>query len=358
MPRRRRRPSAMAAALALALLFPAGAACARKPAADPACLAGVLKFEHRDAEAGPEKPWATETASAADWELWSGTSQLATGRTDADGTFVACGGESSYADMRLRFPSASGDLSEVVTDRTKRARHTFDSATVTDVVGRRDVGVVEVPKKMASAWHIIDTLGLLYAKRAGTSSCWTRQCERLTVVWGPAPSDDAGYFDQGGTDAVILAGDMPDSEHVVLHEAGHWFQWELYGHWLPEADNCQVHFVESRSSPTCAWVEGFPDALAAYTLGDRRFVHEDGNAVAIDPDASWDTGDAVQGRVAGALLDLWAGPDGGTWDATIALMSHERSSTFDEYFAVDRPTADPPLSTTGEAAEVVEEWGL
>lgn len=349
----RRIPLALAA---LTLLLPT--ACTHKPAKAGACLTGVLEFEHHDAEAGPKKPLVTSVARKADWELWSGATSLATGATDGDGAFRACGEEQSYADMRLTFESAAGGLWEVVTDRTKRGRYSFDSSTANDVVGDRDLGTVEVPKEMASAWHIVDTLGLLYAKRANNSSCWTRLCEPLTVVWEAEDSKDAGYFDQGRTDAVILAGDMPDSEHLVLHEAGHWFQWQLYGHWLPEAPDCEVHFVEVRSSRGCAWVEGFPDALAAYTLGDHRFVHENGDSVPIKPDAHWDKGSAVQGRVAGALLDLWAGPDGGTWNATIELMARERSATFDEYFSDDRPTAKPPLSTTGEAAEIVARWGL
>lgn len=349
----RRIPLALAA---LTLLLPS--ACARDAGDTGVCLTGVLRFEYHSAEAGKKKPLVTSVARKADWELWSGTTSVASGVTDGDGAFRACGEERSYTDVRLSFQSAAGDLWEVVTERDKRGRYSFDSPVAGDVVGDRDLGTIEVPKEMAGAWHIVDTLGLLYAKRANGSSCWTRQCETLTVVWSPGRSDDAGYFDQGRSDAVILAGAMSDSQHLVLHEAAHWFQWQLYGRWLPETPDCQLHFVDVSSSPGCAWVEGFADAAAAYTLGDRRFVHENGDSVPIKPDAKWDKGDAVQGRVAGALLDLWAGPDGGTWNATIELMAHERSATFHEYFAVDRPTAKPPLSTTGEAADIVARWGL
>ncbi|WP_410657013.1 hypothetical protein [Amycolatopsis sp. lyj-112] len=126
---------------------------------------------------------------------------------------------------------------------------------------------------------------------------------------------------------VFLGNTMPDSKHLVLHEAGHWLQWQLYGRDFPEVDRCNPHYVEKSSSESCAWTEGFADAVAAYALGDYRYVYE----------------------------DLWAarGPDGGNWNRTIALMTRDFSQDFREYFTEDRPAAG--LSTAGAAERILTE---
>ncbi|MEV0650184.1 hypothetical protein AB0I28_33485 [Phytomonospora sp. NPDC050363] len=349
---------------ALALLLLPLAACAKEKPPDDFCLTGTLAYDFHDAEDGPEKPAATAPAHNANWELWGGPTgsveMLSTGRTGADGSFRACH-RGRFAEVHLTFRSASGALWQVVTDETARQQYSFESVGIApSPLGELDLGRLEAPETIAGAWRIVDTLNLLYDKRANPdSTCWTRRqddghCEPLTMVWTPADDDEAGYFDQEAG-LVVLAGDMPDSEHLILHEAGHWFQWQLYGHWLPETVGCEIHYIEEHTSPTCAWVEGFPDALAAYASGDDRYVYEDGIEAPLDGSTSWATGEAVQGRVAGTLVDLWApnGPDGGNWDGTIEVMSRVRSSTFLEYFYIARPMALPPLSTTGEAAAIV-----
>ncbi|MEV0986844.1 RICIN domain-containing protein [Streptomyces sp. NPDC049949] len=50
----------------------------------------------------------------------------------------------------------------------------------------------------------------------------------------------------------------------------------------------------------------------------------------------------------GALLDLWNNVDGG-WDGTVSVMAARRPATFADYFKTGRPTANPPLTTTGAA---------
>ncbi|WP_410650348.1 hypothetical protein [Amycolatopsis sp. cmx-4-54] len=121
-------------------------------------------------------------------------------------------------------------------------------------------------------------------------------------------------------------------------------------------DNCIPHYVEKRSSESCAWTEGFADAVAAYALGDYRYVRDDGTSVGFEndgPTPGWDDGDTVQGRVGSSLLDLWApdGPDGGNWNRTIALMTRHFSQDFREYFTEDRPATG--LSTTGAAERIL-----
>jgi hypothetical protein len=246
----------------------------------------------------------------------------------------------------------------VIKDENSQAQYSFDSAHQT---GSASLGTVRVPTSMQRAWTIVDTLNALYWKRNNPSSaCWTKHqatgaCDQLTFVWDQNRTD-SGYWDYPDTNYVILGENQPDSKHTILHEAGHWLQWQLYGHTFPRVTGCNPHFIEKSSSTSCAWTEGFADAVAAYTLGDYRYVYDDGDSYSLKngPDtAGWDTGDTVQGRVGSSLLDLWAtnGPDGGNWNKTIALMSDQFSQNFREYFVTDRPTGG--LSTSGAARTII-----
>ncbi|GAA1139502.1 hypothetical protein F4556_006929 [Kitasatospora gansuensis] len=370
--RRPRRLTRKILAAAVGLLVPfTPLAVGRADAATTACLSGTLAYDHQDAESGTAKPVLTQVARNANWELWGRTSstgtvrRLASGITDSGtGRFNACYTASApLPEAFVRFNSASTAMWRVIKSPNNQTQYTFDSAHRSNVSTTQDLGTVKVPATMQRAWHIVDTLNLLYWKRGNpTSGCWTAHqadggCDTLTFVWDPKRTN-AGYWDYQGTNYVILGTDMPDSEHLILHEAGHWFQWQLYAHDFPTVTGCNPHYIERSSSTTCAWTEGFADAVAAYTLGDYRYVFEDGSSYSFvngPTTAGWDRGDTVQGRVGSSLLDLWSatGPDGGNWNRTIALMTANPSEDFREYFTTDRPTANPPLSTTGTAADIL-----
>ncbi|MFI1223357.1 MULTISPECIES: metalloprotease [unclassified Streptomyces] len=379
IPPRRRGTGAIALVSLFGLLLPTGACAGPDEPRAGACLSGTLTYDYRDAEAGREKPLVTAPARNADWELWGRTSakasarRLASGITDGgDGTFTACyKAAGTLPEVHMRFRSSSTDLWRVVRDRTSQREYSFDSASRFDVSAGRSLGTVKVPAKIQNAWHVVDTLNLLYGKRGNPASdCWTGhqetgRCDRLTFVWEPVENPDSGYWDHQepqdnpeGTNAVILSGAMTDSKHLILHEAGHWWQWQLHHRRFPVVTDCSPHFVDQHSSATCAWTEGFADAVAAYVLDDYRYVDENGGETGFVNDAAtpgWDSGDTVQGRVGSSLLDLWAedGPDGGTWDRTIGLMTREKSDDFREFFMEDRPEATPPLDTTGAARDII-----
>ncbi|MFD5246282.1 metalloprotease [Amycolatopsis sp. NPDC058340] len=361
-----RRLRAFGAVLITTLGLTAAVAAAPATAAANACLTGTLAFDHLDAEAGTSKPLRTQVARNANWELWgrtgSGTAtRLARGITGAsDGRFTACH-TASLAEAYVRFRSSSTSMWRVVKAANNTTDYTFDSARRTNVSGTQDLGTVKVPSTLQRAWKVVDTLNVLYWKRANpVSSCWTARqadgrCDQITFVWDPKVAD-GGYWDYPGTNYVFLGNTMPDSKHLILHEAGHWLQWQLYGRDFPVVTGCNPHYIEKHSSESCAWTEGFADAVAAYALGDYRYVYDNGSSYSFENDAStpgWDDGDTVQGRVGSSLLDLWAadGPDGGNWNRTIALMTRDFSQDFREYFTEDRPAAG--LSTTGAAERIL-----
>jgi hypothetical protein len=335
------------------------------------CLTGKLNYDHSNAEAGTSRPLITLPARNANWELWGRTDSTGSSRWLASGITGVASGEinacydatAPLQDVFVRFYSASTSVWRVIKSTTDQTQYTFDTAHQASVSASKDLGTVKVPASMQRAWNIVDTLNLLYWNRANPSTpCWTRHqvwgsCDTLTFVW----SQDAttgGYWDFG-TKYVIMNANQPDSQHFILHEAGHWFQWRLYNRSFPVVTGCNPHYIEKSSSTSCAWTEGFADAVAAYVLGDYRFVFDNGTSFSIvngPTTPGWDKGDTVQGRVGGSLLDFWAanGPDGGNWDRTIDLMSREFSQDFKEHFTVDRPIAVPPLTTTGAAKTIIQ----
>ncbi|NHA00736.1 hypothetical protein G5V59_14020 [Nocardioides sp. W3-2-3] len=115
---------------------------------------------------------------------------------------------------------------------------------------------------------------------------------------------------------------------------------------------CNPHYIDRASSESCAWTEGFADAVAAKVLGDRQYVYPDANKAPAPFEPSgctagqqcaWPGGRATQGNVGAAMLDLWAA-DGG-WNSGFAAMATEVSPGVKAYFAHRYPS--PGSTVTG-----------
>ncbi|MEU3836791.1 metalloprotease [Streptomyces microflavus] len=371
---------AVGAGIALATPLTAGTAVA----ASTTCLNGTLAFDHNDAEAGTHKPLVTQRARNSNWELWGRRTaagqveRLSSGLTGAtDGRFSACHtGTVAPRDVHVRFFSSAGTLWRVVGAGTAKqgdpnwkneTQYTFTTATRNAPAAATDLGTVKVPRAMQQAWKITDTLNQLYSKRGSGSLCWTAHqssaCDPLTVAWRQDGSS-GGYWDHpsfpgdtsDGTDWVVLKADDPDSKHLILHEAGHWFQWQLHNKQWPPVRDCNGHSLDKGASAACGWTEGFANAVAAYALGDSRYTFSTGDSYDLLDQrvvGGWGKGDWVEGRVAAALLELWGpnGPDGGNWNRTLKLMNTYVSGDFKQYFTQHRPLAG--LSTTGAAKTII-----
>ncbi|MEV0761863.1 hypothetical protein [Nocardia sp. NPDC050435] len=341
-------------------------AVAAVPAA-PTCLTGTLTYSRPDAEAGPHLPVVTAPARNANWALYDSAHPspddvpLAASLTDTAGRFRACATGVAGSDLYLVFRAQSSTLWEVLDDDGAEGEpHTF-TVPLLAVSGSRELGDIAVPAALAGAWKIVDTMNLLWWNRpAAAGSCWTshddsESCERISFVWPSVSGQPGGvsYFTTLGF--VYLTAADADTRHVTLHEAGHYFQWLWQGKQWAEVNNCSPHYINLVSSPSCAFTEGFADAVAAYTLGDNRYVWSNGQSADFENDAftpNWDSGSATQGRVSSSLLDLWRGPDGG-WDRTLELLTTMVPADFHDYFYNGRPTVG--LSTTGAAARILRE---
>ncbi|GLZ36715.1 RICIN domain-containing protein [Actinokineospora sp. NBRC 105648] len=350
--------------LAAGVIVPLSAGVAS--AATPICLSGNLQFDYQSAEAGTAKPTLTRAARNASVELWGREKSTDTDHKlnadtqltgAADGSFTLCHTPVTTTTMDhlfVRFATRNNQVWRVADSAGTVYTHT--TPTQTNVSASVALGVVK-PTAAARAWHAFDTVNLLWTRRANsTTPCWTTAettaatCTTLTVRWQTG-SADGPYYDLANT--VHLADADPDSEHTVLHETGHFFQNRLYNSTFPTVTDCNPHYIEKASSATCAWTEGFGDAVAAYLLGDNRYVFPNGFSYPLTAAAGWHTGDHVQGNVAGSLLQLWNQVDG-SWDRTIKTLAANTPATFADWFTNVRPTATPPLSTTGAALTALD----
>ncbi|MGW6832136.1 RICIN domain-containing protein [Streptomyces sp. NPDC054949] len=349
--------AAMSTALLAAAVVPLTAPSAA--AASPICLSGKLQYDYQSAEAGRGKPTLTKPVRNANIQLWGKEKSTDTPRrltADYQYTAVADGGfnlcytptTATMSSMWVRFSTESTKLWKV--SDGNGTVYTFDSPTKTDLAAGADLGTLKASN--ARAWHAFDTINILWwARNNPVSDCWSTHeansnaCTELNIRW-TANSADGPSYDLANT--VHLAAADPDSEHTVLHEAGHFFQHRLYNGQFPAVTGCNPHFIDQASSGSCSWTEGFADSVAAYLLKDYRYVWPDGSSQNFTYTTGWHTGDQVQGNVDGALLDLWNNVDGG-WDRTVSVMTARRPATFADYFQTGRPAANPPLATTGAA---------
>lgn len=354
--------------LAAGVMVPLSAGVAS--AVSPICLSGTLQADFPSAEAGTAKPTVTRAVRNATVEMWGrekSTDPLIKLNPDtrltgaADGSFNLCYTPVTTITMDhmyVRFDAYSHVWQ--VTNHFGRI-YGYQPPAQSNVSASVALGVVKPPAADARAWHAFDTVNLLWSRRANsTTPCWTTSeanaatCTTLTLIW-QAGSPNGPVYDLANT--IYLSDADPDSEHTVLHEAGHFFQHRLYnGNW-PNVTNCNPHFIQKASSATCAWTEGFADAVAAYLLGDNRYVFPNGVSYPFTAAAGWHTGDHVQGNVAASLLTLWNQVDG-SWDRTIKTLAANTSSTFADWFKNVRPTAVPPLSITGTALTALDSHAI
>jgi hypothetical protein len=194
-------------------------------------------------------------------------------------------------------------------------------------------------------------------------NCWDRydrpeDCRRIEIIWTPDSTTGTYYRREG--DAVFLRAADPDERDTVAHELGHAVMDDLYEDAYPATDNCNPHVVTRFSSAGCAWSEGFAEWFSSAVAGDPRIVYTPGVMIDLENPtwgtAGWQNGETVEGRVAGALIDLsdaaneppWdrlntgAGSGGEVW----SLVERRRSATFEEFW---RQWAEDDLDVSDDA---------
>ncbi|WP_084467848.1 hypothetical protein [Actinokineospora inagensis] len=331
----------------------------RTAAAGQICAKGAFSY------ADPSGSWVAGrnvTVKVAGKTTSSATSAYyATGVTGSDGSYSVCFTSPVTTMYQVWVEFQTDSTLWRVTNNAGTSVYTVSTAAKTNVASGSDAafGTTSPTSTYMRAWHAYDTLNQLWAVH-GTSSCWTTRessnCRKITIHWQPG-STDGTYFQNGVPVAqryVALADADPDSEHTVLHESGHNLMDMLYNGWWPTSDCPSPHYLHMRTGPSCAWTEGFANAIAGYVKGDGQYCWSDGSCVNLmtttwfNPNQAASRtnvadGDEVECRVAGALIDIWRKVDGGPLP-TFAMMIGNSSTTFKEFFTTDRANAGLDVS--------------
>ncbi|PKO20293.1 MAG: hypothetical protein CVU38_20910, partial [Chloroflexi bacterium HGW-Chloroflexi-1] len=186
--------------------------------------------------------------------------------------------------------------------------------------GTHDIGayaVTESTNNDRKAWWIKDDLERGYQKRFELQSIASAPNGSYIAEW---PTSATGYHPNGHIDISLV--DANDTSDTVLHEMGHAVMYYAYGNSSPPACPPGNHYVKKVSSPSCGWSEGWAQMWHMYVNGDSIHHYPGDGSDDLENQtwgtAGWDNGDQVEGRVAGALWDLFDydyeyDPISGTW---------------------------------------------
>lgn len=133
------------------------------------------------------------------------------------------------------------------------------------------------------------------------------------------PCGGSCFYAGPGVPYIFIAHNNRLSSDTVIHEAGHHYMYNTTGWWLWWDIPCYGHNLFGQEDTNCAWSEGWADFFPLVANGDPCYDFGAGPCTGIadqdhynlethnrnDNQAQFPFGDSVEGRVAGALYDLW-----------------------------------------------------
>jgi hypothetical protein len=264
------------------------------------------------------QPLALATVAIYDLELW-GLDLLTTNLTDVNGYFNSGpilnddGAGEDGLDIVVIVYSASS-VAEVIDPDG------YWYYNMTDLFPDRPDGPLNVGENLNATGPTQVERGawIIFSLRNGLTGGWyylasTVNYSTPTVTCRWPYGDHPCYWTNGTIDLVDWACWWPD---IILHEYGHHVMYSLYGYIPP----CMTeHYMRMQSNSTTAWAEGWANFFPLIVFNDPTF--ELGiNETHYYPynletphwcSAGWDDGDEVEGRVAGALWDIFDSDDDG-----------------------------------------------
>lgn len=210
--------------------------------------------------------------------------------------------------------------------------------------GTLDVGALHIRQDQTGAW-------LLDSWTFGIAGAWYRlysvvgyNTPTVTVVW---PFESWPHYHSG------VEIDLPDwgwfFQDVFLHEYAHHVMYTI-ANYLPSC--LENHSITRTSDLSTAWTEGWADFFPLWVLGHTKIVVTNGThygEIELENvnwnSSGWDDGGKVEGRVAGALLDIYDSTnDAPPWNyetlsdgigrlwATMSQVCQEHKSTFEDFW--------------------------
>ncbi|KAA1420233.1 hypothetical protein F0U44_07380 [Nocardioides humilatus] len=319
------------------------------------CTSGRFLFQD---EAAVWQPTVNFSVEVYDDDPMGTDDLLATGLTNPDGAFNICfestDEEGGGQELFVNFVAENGAWRFRNTPASDSTWRFFTGITPLADPGTLAYGDVAPPALYHRLLHAFDAIDRLFLWHADYNGYLDNagDSRQMLLNWTPT-SVDGTYYSTVDNDIHLAAAD-PDADHVTIHEAGHALMDALYDDNWPPVTGCNPHSVFGTSSATCAWTEGWAEWLPARVLDDPFFRWPDGSFLNLET-PSWADytgayGDTVEGRVAGALIDLsdsandtyWdrytegAGSTAATEEIYTTMAQTEVSNTFNEYFSVDR----------------------
>jgi hypothetical protein len=285
-------------------------------AAASACVAGGWFYVDNT---GVSRPSRNFQVQVWDQDTSSGDDLLATGVTGSNGRYslcfpnddcLGCGGQDVY----LRF------ISENSLWLVRGNGNSYAYGTgVRNNVGNgstTNFGLLQPSDAtQMRGLHAFDAVNDAWLWKPGF--CWDRldaTCRQVLVNWTPS-STDGTYYSTEAND-IHLAADDPNAATVVVHELGHAVMDDVYEDNFPAAPNCSPHFIHRASSQGCAWTEGWAEWFPASVYRDPFFRWPTGESLDLENATwgtpGWDNTHSVEGRVAGALIDISDATNEGT----------------------------------------------
>jgi hypothetical protein len=252
-------------------------------------------------------------------QAWNGGSELAVGVTDGTGHYNLCydGAVVGTANIFVKF------ITENSIWRVQRGGNpmAWNSGTSSVAPGTTvDKGNLTTgDSTLARGLHAFDEVNDAWMWIPKPHNlCFDQDdssCRQVKVNWAP-DSTDGTYYSLGGND-VHLAADDPNAAITVVHETGHAIMDDVYNDAFPSAPSCNPHSIQGATSQGCAWTEGWAEWFPATVYNDPFFRWASGASLNLETPSwgnGWSNGDATEGRVAGAMIDLTDSTNEGPWD--------------------------------------------
>lgn len=295
-----------------------------QPAAAPggACVTGVWQYVSSSGASRPSRNFRVEV-----WDDDSGPDDLMyTGLTSAtDGSYTFCVESSDFdeggnVDLFVNF-SAENNLWKV-TDYAN-VRYNWSTGTASNVSGTHSFGTLQPGSSLGmTAVQQFDNAHDAWSwTPRSAQGCWDKldsTCRQLVIRWDTTGSAHCCEM-HPDTNEVHMGGTQANERSVVVHEIGHWVMDEVYDDYYPPS-NCPSHDIPTTSNTVCAWTEGFAEWYPAMVFGDPTYHYGNGTGLTRDLEGNtwstsgWNLGDAVEGRVAAALIDLSDYTNESPWD--------------------------------------------
>ena len=342
--------------------------------ADHASLAIVCStgfWSYTDTK-GVQRPSSNFGVEVWDADATGGADLLASSHTIPGGRYDLCydntdADEGGLVDPFVRFVAANSRW-RVRNTPASNQTYAFATETVNDQAQNHDFG--DKQPGDSSGMRILrafDAVNQFW--NWVPSSCWDANdapsaCRQIVINWTPT-STDGTYYSTVTKDIHLAAAD-PDSAHVVIHEATHSVMDDVYEDAYPAHPNCSPHNIDAVSSPGCAWTEGFAEWVPASVLKDPYYRWPDGGELPLETPTwgtpGWGIGIAVEGRVAGAMIDIedlaneqiWDRANEGDHRNQWATFINGSAQTYYMHFEYDRVRMGYETSDSGSRASAYQ----